>query len=130
MDLQVEERNILRRIDFNFVIVILALQFIGLINLYSATHGIRTDTSNLFLQQIVWITAGWVIFLALTLLNYTFFFRTAYIFYIGNILALILVQAIGTTTAGVQRWLDLGFFRYQPSETMKMFMFLTLARHL
>jgi len=38
--LQVEERNRFSRLDLNFAFVILALNLIGLINLYNATHGL------------------------------------------------------------------------------------------
>lgn len=44
--LQVEERTFFKRIDLNFALVILALNLIGLINLYSATHGVRIDEST------------------------------------------------------------------------------------
>lgn len=37
-------------------------------------------------------------------------------------------MAFGKTFYGAQRWLDLGFFRYQPSETMKLTVVLVLAK--
>jgi len=127
--LQVEERTFFRRIDLNFALVILALNLIGLINLYSATHGVRIDESTtLFWQQIVWLTAGWVIYFAVTLIDYQLFFRIAYFVYFINLLALIGVTFFGTISYGAQRWLDLGFFRYQPSETMKLGLVIILAR--
>lgn len=125
------DESSLKKIDYNFAFVILAIQLIGLINLYSATHGFRaSDLSSLFLQQIFWFTAGWLMFLGLTFLDYQVFHRLAYAFYGINVLALVLVEVIGTEIAGVSRWLNLGFFRYQPSETMKLAVVLVLARHL
>ena len=126
-----DDNTSLKRIDYNFAFVVLALQLIGLINLYSATHGFRaSDLSNLFLQQIVWLAVGWGIFFTLTLTDYQFFNRTAYLFYGINVLALVLVEVIGTEIAGVSRWLNLGFFRYQPSETMKLCVVLAMGRYL
>lgn len=123
------ETGSLKRIDYNFAFVILALQLIGLINLYSATHGFRaTDISNLFVQQIVWLAAAWLIFAILTITDYQFFLRLSPILYGLNLLALIFVQLRGGSIAGVSRWIDLGFFRYQPSETMKVIIVLMLAR--
>jgi len=127
--LQVEERNIFSRLDFNFVFLILALNLIGLINLYSATHGLFSrDRMDLFWMQIAWLSVGWSIFIAVTLIDYKFFSRFAYLIYGLNLAALVLVEFVGTTSYGATRWLDLGFFRYQPSETMKLSVVLVLAR--
>jgi rod shape determining protein RodA len=129
--MQVEERSIFSRIDGNLVFVIMALNIIGLINLYSATHGVNLDRStNLFWQQMVWIVIGWGIFLTVTLIDYTFLKRIAYVIYGLNLAALVAVDLVGVVSLGAQRWLDLGFFRYQPSETMKLALVLVLARSL
>lgn len=128
-EMQVEERNFFRRLDANLMFVMLALNVIGLINLYSATHGVNLGfQTNLFWQQIVWLFMGWSIFLGLTLLDYDFFRRSAFVFYGLNLLALALVLIMGRTSYGAQRWLDLGFFRYQPSETMKVVLVFALAK--
>ena len=126
--LQVEERNRFSRIDFNFVFVILALNLIGLINLYSATHGLfHRDKVELFWMQIAWLGVGWSVFFFLTFIDYKIFARLSYIFYGLNLVALIAVEMVGKVSLGAQRWLDLGFFRYQPSETMKLAVVLLLA---
>ena len=50
LSMQVEERTFFKRIDWNFVLVILALNVVGLINLYSATHGPHSaDVEPLFI---------------------------------------------------------------------------------
>lgn len=127
--LQVEERHRFSRLDFNFAFVILALNLIGLINLYSATHGLYSkDKMDLFWMQLAWLSVGWSIFLAMTLLDYKFFTALAYVLYGLNLGALIFVEFFGTTSYGATRWIDLGFMRYQPSETMKMIVVLVLAR--
>lgn len=127
--LQVEERNFFSRLDLNFAFVIFALNLIGMINLYSATHGLfHRDKTELFWMQGVWLTAGWLIYFGVTLLDYKIFVRMSYILYTINLAALLAVDVIGKVSLGAQRWLDLGFFRYQPSETMKLIMVLVLAR--
>jgi rod shape determining protein RodA len=131
VSLPADDKRSLKRVDYNFAFVILALQLIGLINLFSATHGLReSDISNLFIQQIVWLSVGWIMFVILTVADYQFFLRLAYIFYGLNLAALIFVQFKGGNIAGVSRWLNLGFFRYQPSETMKVVIVMVLARRL
>jgi rod shape determining protein RodA len=127
--LQVEERTNFKRIDLSLCAVILALNVIGLINLYSATHGVHaTHTENLFFMQMFWLVVGWALFIGLTFFNYRFFERSAYIFYGLNLAALVAVELFGKISLGAQRWLDLGFFRYQPSETMKLVIVFVLAR--
>lgn len=129
LSLQVEERNFLSKIDFNFIIVILVLNFIGLINLYSATHGPNsTDIANLFIQQGVWLTAGWTIFLIATFVDYMILTKVALVIYILNFGAILYVTFFGEVALGAQRWIDFGFFRYQPSETMKLALIILLAK--
>ena len=125
----VEERTFFRKIDLNFILVIFALNVIGLINLYSATHGPNSkEVENLFIQQIVWLTAGWTIFFVITVLDYNIVSRLAYFVYALNFLAILFVTFYGKVALGAQRWIDLGFFRYQPSETMKLAMIMLLAK--
>lgn len=127
--LQVEERTNFKRVDLSLCAVILALNVIGLINLYSATHGVHlTEDINLFYKQIGWLVIGWSVFFGLTFFDYKFFDRFAYVFYGFGVAALIGVELFGKISLGAQRWLDLGFMRYQPSETMKIALIFVLAK--
>ena len=127
--LQVEERNRFSRLDMNFAFVIVALNLIGLINLYSATHGMFSrDKMDLFWMQIAWLCIGWTFYLGITLVDYKIFQRFAYVLYALNVGALVAVTVIGKTSLGATRWLDLGFFRYQPSETMKLVLVMVFAK--
>lgn len=131
MQMQLQERTFLKRIDWNFALVILALNIIGLINLYSATHGAQTTGMNrLFISQIFWLFGGWLFYFIFTLIDYQLLIRVAWVAYVLNLLALIAVMFVGKVALGAQRWLDLGFFSYQPSETMKVALVLVFARYL
>jgi rod shape determining protein RodA len=127
--MQVSERTFLRRIDWNFAGVILALNVIGLINLYSATHGhADVGTDRLFVSQIFWLFVGWGVYFVMTLIDYQVFIRMSYVIYGLNLSALIAVFFFGKIALGAQRWLDFGFFSYQPSESMKLALVLLLSR--
>jgi rod shape determining protein RodA len=128
--LATNQRTFFKRINIYIVISILSLNAIGLINLYSATTNIAKHLQGIFADQLLWITCGWIIFMMMTLVNYRYFVRFAYVFYFLNILALIAVMVIGKSAYGAQRWIHLGFFSYQPSETMKLAMILVMAKHL
>ena len=126
--LQVEKKSLLHKIDWRFVTVILILNVIGLVNLYSATHGAHTTgLSRNFLFQATCLLGGWIVFIIITLINYKHLIRFSYVFYIINLIALILVPFIGRSTYGAKRWIDLGFFSFQPSETMKVALILILS---
>ncbi len=131
MDISVSfgEKNIFQKIDWTLVILVLCLHGLGLINLYSATHGpLDKNVADLFVNQIIWLGVGWSVFLGLTIIDYNLLNRAAYAVYFFNLIALLYVTLFGKVALGAQRWIDLGFFHYQPSETMKLAMVVVLAR--
>jgi rod shape determining protein RodA len=131
MALQVQERTTIRKVDYNLALVILALNLIGLINLYSATHGpnTRPGSSSLFWAQLIYLGGAWLLYAAITFIDYRVFLSVAYPLYGVNLCLLFLVFIVGHTVLGGQRWIDLGFFHYQPSETMKPIMVFVIARY-
>lgn len=129
LSIQVEERTIFKRLDLNFILVIFALNVIGLINLYSATHGPHSvDVESLFISQFMWLGIGWSVFFIVTLLDYAIVSRLAIWVFLANFCALLYTTFFGTVALGAQRWIDFGFFRYQPSETMKLALIILLAK--
>jgi rod shape determining protein RodA len=93
-----------RKIDWNFALMILLLNIVGLINLYSATHGIdSTETDRLFISQIVWLIAGWALYFVMTFIDYQVFVRLAYVIYGVNLAALVGVMFFGKIALGAQR---------------------------
>jgi rod shape determining protein RodA len=50
--------------------------------------------------------------------------------YVGTVAVMGLVLVLGTVTRGSRRWIDVGFFRFQPSEFGKVLMALVLAAFL
>ncbi len=129
--LQIENRTLFKKFDLNLIFVIVAISIIGLINLFSATHDVQNTTNQLdqiFLTQVVWFAAGFSIFGILTILDYKILSKLAYVMYGLNVLALAAVPIIGKSFYGAKRWIDLGFFKYQPSETMKIILIILLAK--
>lgn len=129
MDIQLEEKNFFRKLDWGFLTPLLLLQLIGVLNLYSATHGVgAVQTDRLFISQLFWLAQGWLMLIGITLVDYQFFVRAALVIYGLNLAALTLVMFIGKIALGAQRWLDFGLFSYQPSESMKLSVILLLAK--
>ena len=127
--LNISERNFLSRLDIRLILLIFCLNVIGLFNLYSATHGPHSkDVEPLFVQQIIWLLGGWTVFFIATFIDYIWVNKIIWAVYILNVLALVYTDLLGKVVLGGQRWIDLRFFRYQPSETMKLCLILLLAR--
>jgi rod shape determining protein RodA len=126
LDLKIESRSAFKRFNWDFALVILFLQIIGLINLYSAAYS--TDhLSGVFRSQVIWISIGWTAFFIVSRIDYKNFIKFSPVFYWMNLLALVLVLIIGKKIYGSRRWLDLMVFNYQPSESMKFFLILFMA---
>lgn len=127
--LHLRENTFFKKLDLNFILVIFALNIIGLINLYSATHGPNSkDVEPLFISQIMWLAIGWSVFFFVTLVDYVIVLRIALAVYALNLGAILYVTFFGKVALGAQRWIDLGFFRYQPSETMKLALIMLMSK--
>lgn len=129
LSLQVEKRSLFNRLDLSFILVIVALNIIGLINLYSATHGPNSvEVESLLISQFMWLGLGWSIFFIVTLVDYAIVMRLGLIVYLLNFGAIVFTTFFGKVALGAQRWIDLGFFKYQPSETMKLALIMLMAK--
>lgn len=127
----VDRGTFLKRVDWSFVLVILVLQVFGLINLWSTVHDVDTsffEFERKFVAQIIWISIGWVVFMFATVINYSYFLKFSYLIYFLNLVLLLLVFFVGESNYGAKRWIDLGFFKLQPSEPMKYALVLVLTR--
>ncbi len=114
------------RFDWITPLAMLALGSIGVAFIYSAQF---STNQNNWITQIVWLAAGAVLYVAVSLIDYRFWLSISHWFYLGCILTLLLVltPGIGTERYGAQRWLDLGFFALQPSEPTKAAVLLVTA---
>ena len=116
--LQANRRTIAERLhtDTPLVLCLLILSVISLFVLYSASG----QKIEVIWRQSIRLSVGFMIMLALAQLNPATFKRwTPWLFtlVIGLLLAVLIAGEMGK---GAQRWLDLGFFRFQPSEVMKL----------
>ena len=74
---------------------------------------------NQWEMQVVWVIAGFLIYLVISLIDYHFWMRFAHITYAIGIASLFLVF-MWPERYGAQRWIDLQFFKIQPSEFAKI----------
>ena len=122
--------NFFKKINAGFLLCILCLQALGLLSLYSAAYGSEGEGLLLFRQQLVWILLGWMVFFVFYHSKLSWMARLAPTLFIINMIGLALVPLLGKEIYGVKRWLDLGPFHYQPSETLKLSLILIIGKYL
>ena len=67
--------------------------------------------------------------LIISFINIKYWFALGYLSYLVVIGLLIWTYLFGITSSGSQRWIDLYFINLQPSELMKIFIILCLAKY-
>ncbi|HEU4414733.1 MAG TPA: rod shape-determining protein RodA [Candidatus Angelobacter sp.] len=108
-----------------FVLLICAL---GVLEIYSTTYG--TKFGGAHVRQIYWIMAGLAMMLAVSLINYQVLLENAHWFYFASVASLLAVAIFGKKYLGARRWIQLpGGQHFQPSEWVKLFLILMLAKY-
>lgn len=123
------DRRLLENFDWIFLCLVLALAVLGVVNLYSASLGYDTGGSPIYLKQIYWMLLGLGTMIGLLFIDYHHLRETGWILYGLGIALLVLVLILGKISSGAQRWIDLGFVRFQPSELMKVIVLIALAKY-
>lgn len=113
-------------ISFTYVLFIVLLASIGVVMLYSAANGSWRPWA---LNQGIRFIMGAGLMIVLALIDIRTIMRYSYAFYFFTLLLLLYVEIKGSIGMGAQRWIDLGFFKLQPSELMKIALVLVLARY-
>ena len=103
-------------IDLPMLFFISMLLTFSLIVLYSAGG----QSIYVVKKQFFRIVLGFIVLIICAQVPARFYYRMAPILYTLGVTLLILVLAIGYTSKGAQRWLNLGFMRFQPAEIMKI----------
>lgn len=114
------------RLDPLLIFFIILLATVGLIVVYSASgenislmerHLTRLSLATLLLVIIANISTRWLA-------------ASSVFFYLLGVALLVAVIAFGEVGKGAQRWLNLGFIRFQPSEILKLAVPMMVAYYL
>src|SRR5207237_50671 len=81
-------------------------------------------------KQVIWFGAGLLFLVGGIKLDYHRVAGLARALYVANLLILIAVLKIAPEVKGSQRWIPIGSFQFQPSESAKLIMIFCLAAFL
>lgn len=110
-------------IDLPLLLGLLMLFCFGLFVIYSASGG---DLAMMD-RQLIRMALSLVIMFAVAQINPEILRRWALPIYILGVVLLLAVHFFGEINKGAQRWLNLGFMEFQPSELMKLAFPITMA---
>ena len=117
-----------KHVDWILYAVIFLLSILSIILLYSLTYN-SLDKSILY-YQIIFIIASIIIMVFIQFVDYRHLRSMSWVFYIIGIAGLMSVILFGKSTFGANRWIDIGFFKLQPSEFFKIFIIISLSAYL
>ena len=123
-----QELSFIRRMDWILVGAVAALVAYGLYAIGGITeHDVEGNPRYFVVRQALFAFAGVAGLVAALAIDPSWYRRFWRPIYGGTALVMFFVFLAGPVTRGSRRWLDLGFFRFQPSEFGKVLFVLALA---
>ena len=128
-------RNVFKNlppVGFFLCLIVLALTFLGLVILFSATQSMYEDPMTLLRKQLIWLVIASLAGAFAFLVNLEALRDYAFILGGGSIvlLGLVLIPGIGLEVNGARRWMEFGPMRLQVSEIGKLGLLFLLAHYL
>lgn len=113
-------------IDLPLLLGLLVLMLFGLVVMYSASG----QSLEMMDRQAMRMVMALLVMVGLAQLPPRSYERLAPLLFCCGALLLLGVLLFGETSKGAQRWLNLGFIRFQPSELLKLAVPLMVARYI
>ena len=119
---------LLARLDWVMLAAVAAIVLYGLWGIDGITRNDVPGSPNYYLyRQVAFVVVGLIGLVLATLIDPEIYHRFKRQLYVGTLLLFAVVFMAGTVARGSKRWIDLGFFRFQPSEFGKLLIVLALA---
>ncbi|HEY8645424.1 MAG TPA: rod shape-determining protein RodA [Gaiellaceae bacterium] len=117
--------GVLRRLDWVLLAALAATAGYGLWAIDGITMHDAGGSS--MTRQTLYVFAGALLFVAALFIDPDTYRRLWRPIYFGTLALMVFVLAAGAATRGSKRWVDVGFFKFQPSEFGKVLFVLALA---
>ncbi len=116
----------LKSIDYFLIFIVICIGAISVFAIYSTENG---NFSYYTKNHLIRLLAFFSMFLVLSFIRISTWYKNAYFFYVIGLILLFLVLFFGITASGSKRWLNLYFLNLQPSELMKIAVIVCFARY-
>lgn len=127
-----ERNNIFAGIDWILVFLFITLVGFGWMNIYAASKTEETvdliSFSTKYGKQLIFIILTFPIIITILFFNSKFYEQFSSVFYIISLIALVLLFLIGKEVNGAKSWFSFGAMSLQPSEFVKTFTALAVAK--
>ncbi|MBF0565099.1 MAG: rod shape-determining protein RodA [Nitrospirae bacterium] len=124
-------RKYLKQFDWYTLLILLMISLAGVMSIYSATRPMMSSIQpNYYLKQLLWMCIGVCMLMVVVIFDYAWLKKFGYVLYLLGLFMLLLVLFVGKSGMGAQRWLEFGFFRFQPSDLFRILMIVALSRYL
>ena len=110
----------LKNYKFILIFYVTALTIIGVFLVGSAKPSLQS-------KQLMGFLVGFLIMVIVSLIDYSFILKFSWLIYMFLVGILGAVLVFGDDSGGAQRWIDLKFMRFQPSELAKILTILFFA---
>lgn len=126
------DRRLISSFDWITLGVVIFICIIGILTIYSATRPPLDEGEQppFYVKQLIWLIIATVALCVFTTFDYIKLKNFWLLFYITGILLLIVVLFTGKTAMGAKRWINLGFFSFQPSEIFKIIFIISISSFL
>jgi rod shape determining protein RodA len=123
-----EARSFVARLDWVLLAGVVGLVAYGLWAIAGITRfDVVGDENYHMVRQAIYAGVGFGGLLVALAIDPELYRRLGRLLYVALILLLLAVPILGTTVRGSTRWIDIGFFSFQPSEFGKLVLVLVLA---
>ncbi len=113
----------LRDYNFRLVLWLILISSAGVLLVGSAKESLQD-------RQILGVIIGLIVMVIVSLIDYSWILNLHWLIYFFNIGMLLFVYIAGSTSGGATRWLEIGGFRFQPTELSKILLVMFFARFL
>ncbi len=123
--------SVLRSLDWLLVAGVVGLVVVGLWAISGVTEfDVAGDPQHYLQRQIVYVVVGGLALLVGVLVDPDMYRRYWRPIFIGTIGLIAIVLVVGRAARGSTRWIDVGFFTFQPSEFGKLLFVLAIAGYI
>jgi rod shape determining protein RodA len=117
----------LRKLDVSILFILGCFLVISTFVIYSATSGTRYN--GLHINNLVMFSILFIPMILIAVIDYRIWVNSlAYVLYGLGIILLLYVMLKGMDINGSKRWINLKIMQFQPSELMKIFVILVIAK--